>query len=136
MGLFDAVSRDDRLTPQLALGGALVFTIAADGALDDDELVGLARVLRHEATFQAAARYASRHGFDEFLEAARGILDHAQRLCVFLNAVDLAMSSGALGALRQARLMRMMTAFELEEETLRPAIDVLAAKNDVAVLGL
>lgn len=137
MGLFDgAAPREARLTPGLALGGALVFIAAAEGDVNDDAIGHMARVLRTDVLFQSSVQYAARHSFEAFIAEAARTLDPAQRLCVFLNVVDLVTLRGAPGIDEETRLRQLIEAFELSEETLRPAIETLIAKNNISALGL
>jgi uncharacterized tellurite resistance protein B-like protein len=128
---FEVASRE--LTPKLALVAGMVYVGAADGHLDENEIGDIVKVVPDSRTLEAGLKYARRWSYSDFLEEAVKVLDSKQRLCLLLNAADLAMGDGHFAPTESMRLDEMAKHFEISEETLRPHMESLRIKNDLTV---
>lgn len=137
MGLFDKLGpRRSEFSPSVALGAALIYLSAAEGRLDDDEVVILARLLPDPETLDASIRYAGRQSFDDFLVECRATLTPGQRHCILLNVVDFALHDGALTTAEEQRIRTLIDGFGFTENDMSPAVDALIIKNDRSVLSV
>lgn len=125
------------LTPRNSLAAALLYTMASDGEMDQEEIGHLISVMGPRATRQdldAALRYVRSTPPADFAQAAAQRLRPDQRLCIVLNMIDSAMSDGEAEPQEQELIMNMVRAFGLSEAELEPHFRTLVAKNDRAVL--
>ena len=136
-GMFKTQSPAFDLTPRNSLAAALLYTMASDGEMDQEEVGHLISVMGSRATRQdvdAALRYVRSTPPAEFAQAAAQRLRPDQRLCIILNMIDSAMSDGQAEAQEQELIMNMVRAFGVSEAELEHHFRPLVAKNDRAVL--
>ncbi|MGG5810323.1 TerB family tellurite resistance protein [Falsiroseomonas sp. CW058] len=125
------------LTPRNCLAVALLYCMASDGEMDQEEIGHLVSVMGQGATRQAvdaALRYCRATKPEEFAAAASARLRPDQKLCIILNMIDSAMSDGQAEPEEQRLVMGFMQAWGLPEAELEPHFRTLAAKNDRNVL--
>jgi len=136
MGLFDKFggSREIALTPKSALALAALTVVGADGAIDDEEIDGLRRVVRgDEDAFRRAFEVYKAKEIDECIELVAAALDDKQKAAAIVNLLDIAMADGVLAGAEERLLEAYASLFGLPEETLKKIIDVIALKNDFSV---
>jgi hypothetical protein len=85
------------------------------------------------ATLEAAIEYCKRHEVEDFLAEAAGVLSPEQRLCVMLNAIDLALGDGMLAEAEQQLLLLYAESFEIPDQVLQPHVRTFMAKNNLRV---
>jgi uncharacterized tellurite resistance protein B-like protein len=137
MGMFDGFSGGNQiqLNPQLALAAGLVYVSAADGHLAEDERYDILKVVPDDNILRMAQDYCRRTPFGQYLQAAASILSPSQKLCMILNLADMAMGDGHLAGQEAQTLMQVQQAFGIPDETLRPQVQTLMAKNNLSVFG-
>jgi uncharacterized tellurite resistance protein B-like protein len=96
MGLFDMFKTEPpKLTPKLALATGLLFMMAADGQIEEEEIGHLQSVLgSDEQLIQSAIKYLRAVPYDQFLTEANALLNPQQKLCVLVNMADSLLSDG------------------------------------------
>jgi uncharacterized tellurite resistance protein B-like protein len=124
---------DAGLTPRTALIAALIYISGADGNLDDNEIGDVLRVVPDRATLVAALEYCKQHDVETFLAAAAAMLTPEQKLCLMLNAIDLALGDGMLASAEQELLLQYAQEFGIPEHDLQPHVRTLMSKNDLRV---
>jgi uncharacterized membrane protein YebE (DUF533 family) len=125
------------LTPRNCLVASLLYCMASDGEMDQEEIGHLLSVMGPGATRQAldtALRYCRATKPEEFAAAAGARLRHDQKLCIVLNMIDSAMSDGQAEQGEQQLVMCFVQAWGLSEAELEPHFRTLTAKNERAVL--
>ncbi|MBL6455249.1 TerB family tellurite resistance protein [Belnapia sp. T6] len=135
--LFKSASTALELTPRTCLAVSLIYCMAADGEMDEEEIGHLIAALGRGTTrgqLDAALRYARATKPDQFLADATPRLRPEQRLCILLNMIDSAMSDGEAEQGEQELVRRFATAWGLSEEALAPHFRTLVAKNQRIVL--
>jgi uncharacterized tellurite resistance protein B-like protein len=136
MGLFDGfLGQKVQLTPRTALVCGLLYVSGADGHLDENEIGDVLRVVPDRATLEAALKYCKQNGVDAFLQAASTMLSPQQKMCLMLNAVDLAMGDGNLDGAEQQLLMRYAQYFQIPDHVLQPHVQTFMIKNNLSVFG-
>jgi len=136
MGLFDGfLGENPQLTPRVALIAGLIYVSDADGHLDESEIGDVLRVVPDRATLEAALRYCKQNDVQTFLQAAAAMLTPQQKLCLMLNAIDLAMGDGNLDGAEQQLLMQYAEVFEVPEQVLQPHVQTFMIKNNLSVFG-
>jgi len=148
MSLFGNMgSRADQLTPWLSFTISLVYCIAADGEVDEEEIgylltalggeridedtVGVAN--RNREILDRAIAYTNRHTPEEFLETAAAMLNMEQKLCILMNMADSALSDGIAEDEEQRLILQFKEAFGVSDDQLAPLMQALLIKNDKSV---
>jgi len=136
MGLFDKLSstKNIQLSPKGALALAAMTVIGVDGAIEDDELAGLQRIVRGdaEAFNQAYALYKDK-SLQECLDIVTEALDQKQKVSVIANLLDLAMADGILAGAEEKLLTAYVGSFQLSEDIIKDIVEVIQVKNDFSV---
>ncbi len=136
MGLFDGFAGQQiQLTPKVALAAALVYVSAADGHLDPNERGDVFKVIPDDNVLDQGILFARRTPYPQFLDAAARMLSPAQKLCMILNAADLAMGDGHLAPQEQNMLVQMAQMFQIPDAHLQPYVQALMIKNNTSVFG-
>lgn len=136
MGLFDGFQGQTiNLTPKVALAAALVYVSAADGHLDPNERGDVFKVIPDDNILDQGILFARRTAYPQFLDQASRILSPAQKLCMILNAADLAMGDGYLAPQEQSMLAQMAQVFQIPDAHLQPYVQALMIKNNLSVYG-
>lgn len=134
MGLFDGFpSNSVQLNPQVALVAGMIYISAADGTLDDNEIADISRVVPDRAALDGAMQFVRRTPYQQFLAEAARLLTPAQKMCLVLNAADMAMSDGHLASEEQQKLIQMQQYFQIPDAHLQPCIQTLMMKNNLNV---
>jgi uncharacterized membrane protein YebE (DUF533 family) len=125
------------LTPRNCLLGSLLYCMAADGEMDEEEIGHLLSVMGPTGTrelLNAALKYCRATPAEQFATAAAARLSPPQKLCILLNMIDSAMSDGEAEPQEQQLVMGFMQAWGITQAEMEPYFRTLAAKNDRAVL--
>ncbi len=136
-GLFKSQGSAMELSPRNCLAIGLLYSMVADGQMDEEEIGHLVSVLGRGATRQqveAALRYVRSTQPDQFLAESGPKLRPDQKLCIILNMIDSAMADGEAEQGEQQLVMKFAAAWGLSEADLTPYFHALVAKNDRAVL--
>jgi uncharacterized tellurite resistance protein B-like protein len=131
-GDFDIAANTATLTPPLALVVSLIYMMAADGSMAEEEVGRLnAAVGGSSALLKAGLRYVSKVRAPQFLALAAPLLDERQRLCILLNACDTMMSDHKVVKVESDLFRRMLTSFEVSEKEFERYLNIIFLKNDV-----
>lgn len=136
MGLFDKLlGKEAKLTPKSAFALAAMTLIAADGQIDEEEILSLRRLVKGDTDSIKTAQkvWQGTPSLKELLPLIAAALDSRQREVVIANLIDLAMADGTLANAEKELLNLYMQAFEVSEEVVKPVIDVVALKNNSSV---
>ena len=136
MGLFDAFTGTQvNLTPKVALVAGMIYVSAADGHLDDSEAGDILKIVPDCQILDQALQYSRRTPFQRFVEEASRILTPAQKMCLVLNAADMAMGDGYLAPEEQQMLVQMQQYFQIPDAHLQPYIQAFTIKNNLTVFN-
>ncbi|MDI1479851.1 TerB family tellurite resistance protein [Polyangium sp. y55x31] len=134
MGLFDGFGNNRiNLTPQLALVAGMIYISAADGQLDDSEAGDILKVVPDRRVLEEALNYVRRTPYQQFLDGATRVMSPAQKMCLILNAADMAMGDGYLAPQEQQMLVLMAQVFQIPDAHLHPYIQAFMIKNNLTV---
>lgn len=150
MGLFDMFLGDQgqQMTPHLAFAIALMYMMAADGEMDNEEVGFLLSVLggkssgkggpigvgaNNRALIEKASQYVKRNPVDKFIAQAAPILTDAQKMCILVNLVDCALADGQPEQEEQQLFGRFLQGFGVPMERFKPFFEVVALKRDISV---
>ena len=127
MGLFDMFKSDagTEMTPHFAFVTALIYMIAADGEIQNEEIGQLLSVLggekssngvigvgaQNEKLLRNAQKYVQSNSPDKFLEEAAPLLTDAQKMCILTNLCDSLLSDGNADPTEQQLFYKFMQGF-------------------------
>ncbi len=132
----EAVGHVIELTPHLALAVALLYMIASDGEIEDQESSQLQSVLGGDKeVLRYGLSYVQSTAIEQFLQDASEVLAHKDRLCILTNVCDSLLSDGHADDDELALFYGMVTAWGLTSKTFEPYYKTIALKNDKTVLG-
>ncbi len=148
MGLFDMFKGDsEEMNPHLAFATSLIYMIAADGKVENEEVGQLLAVLGGEESddgtigvgannrqlLDRAFKYQQKTQLETFLSEASPILTDAQKMCILTNLLDSSLSDGTAAPEEQVMFAKFLEAFGISEERFKPFFDVIVLKTDRAV---
>ena len=135
MGLFDMFKTEaPKLSPRLALAVGLLFMMAADGQIEQEEIGQLQSVVGgDEQLIHAAIKYLRAVPYDQFVSEANALLNPQQKLCVLVNMADSLLSDGHAAAAEQSAFNKALSGFGMTEDGFRPYFETLAVKNNRSV---
>jgi uncharacterized tellurite resistance protein B-like protein len=149
MGLFDMFKGDsgEQLTPHLVFAASLIYMMAADGEMDNEEVGHLLSVLggsketdgsigvgaQNRQLLQKAQQIVRSMPMNQFLQQAAPMLTDAQKMCVLTNLIDSSLADGQAEVEEQQLFGQFMQAFGITEQQFMPYFQVLSLKNDRSV---
>jgi uncharacterized tellurite resistance protein B-like protein len=137
MGLFDMFkSEPPKLSPRMALAVGLLYMMASDGQIEQEEIGQLQSVVGGDRSLlETAVKYWRAVSFDQFLQAAPGVLNESQRLGLLVNACDSLLADGVAAPQEQAMFGQLLGAMAVSEDQFRPYFQAIAIKNNRSVFG-
>jgi tellurite resistance protein len=121
------------LSPAAVFAAALMFVASVDAEIDAEEKAYIERFWPATGpVYEAAVVFHNAHSAEELFPALAA-LSHQQKLCVLANAIEIAMSDGALRRAEQHMIRDLAAAAGLDEKDSRAAYDVLLIKNQISV---
>jgi uncharacterized tellurite resistance protein B-like protein len=137
MGLFDMFkSAAPKLNPRVALAAGLLYMMASDGQIGEEEIGQLQSVVGGDrALLEDGLKYIRAVSFDQYLQDVPAVLDDAQRLCLLVNACDSLLSDGTAAPQEQAMFGKLLAAMGFSEERFTPYFQTIAVKNNRTVFG-
>jgi uncharacterized tellurite resistance protein B-like protein len=135
MGLFDVFKSEPiKLNPYLSLAAGLIYMMASDGQIEEEEVGQLRTVFgEDDAVIQTALKYVRSNSLDQFLSESAQVMNEQQKLCVLINMADSLLSDGRAEANEQALFNRAMTAYGMNETTFGPYFQTILIKNNRSV---
>ena len=132
MGLFDVFKSEPlKLTPRLTLAVSLLFMMAADGGIEEEEIGQLQSVLGDDADLiDMAIKYVQSHTFDQYLAEAPGILSVVQKTCLMINVCDSLLADGVAAESEQTMFHQMLGAMGISQDDFRTHFQTIALKNN------
>ena len=124
------------LTPYLSLIVAILYMMAADDEISDQECNQLLSVFGDDQQIlQRALKYVESKSVDEFLAEMPEVVEGENRLCILLNVCDSSMSDGDFSKSEMILFSRMLTSLGYEKNSFKPYFDTIALKNKHSVFG-
>lgn len=135
---FTEIGHDEEilLTPYLTLACALLYMMASDGHLGEQESSHLQGVLGGDDKVLAyGLRYVQTVSIDQFLTDAPEVLSTKDKWCILTNVCDALLSDGHVDDEELALFSRLVSAFGLSEQKFQHSLKTLQLKNDKTILG-
>jgi uncharacterized tellurite resistance protein B-like protein len=135
MGLFDAFkSAPPALTPRLSLAVGLLFMMAADGQVEEEEIGQLRSVVGGDQDLiQTAVKYLRSVKYEQFLIDSASLLNEDQKLCLLINMADSLLSDGRAELSEQQTFGKALAQFGLSEDAFKSHFSTIAMKNNRAI---
>ena len=137
MGLFDKFSSNVELNPAIALATSMIYMMASDGELADEEMNYLFVTLQTfgdpQELVNSASKYAKKSDLETFQKEANKILSDEQKMTILANLIDLLLADGSAEEEEQELFFSFADAFGVSEEDISPYIDIISVKNDFAI---
>ncbi len=137
MGFFDKFSSTVELNPAIALAGSMIYIMASDGELAEEEMAYLVSTLQSfgdaEELVRSASKYSKNKDLETFQKEANEVLNHDQKMTVLANLIDLLLADGRAEEEEQELFFSFVHAFGVSEDEIQPFIDIISIKNDFAV---
>jgi tellurite resistance protein len=138
MGLFDGFkNKSDTLNQKHAFIASLIYMIAADGVVEDEEIMQLlgaiAQFPDRDEVFNTAVKYTKRTPPSQFLAETNGLLSDAQKMTILVNLADSLTSDGDADPSEQRLFEQFMQAWGISEDRFGPFFEVIVMKNDRTV---
>ena len=136
MGFFDKFSSDTELTPAIALATSMIYMMASDGEITDEEInylaVKLYAIGDANELMKLSQKYSKKQDLEAFQKEANEKLTDDQKFTVLANLIDLLLADGDADEDEQNLFFSFVEAFGISEEDIQPYIDILSIKNDLA----
>lgn len=136
MGIFDKLSgsKDVILTPKSALALAAMTIIGIDGAIEEEELSVLSRIVKGDRNaFEQAFKVFKDKSLEECVQLVSKSLDEKQKVAVIANLLDIAMADGVLAGAEKNLMMLYLNSFQISEDIINTIVEVIAIKNDFSI---
>jgi uncharacterized tellurite resistance protein B-like protein len=136
MGLFDklAGTRNIELNPKSALVLTALTVIAADGVIDEAEMLDLAKIVRgDQKSIDDAVRVLKTNSLEGSIDLVTKCLNEKQKLATLAIVIDIAMADGVLAENEQKLIQMYINRFGISEDLLKPIFDTVAIKNDFSI---
>ena len=124
------------LTPYLALIAAILYMMAADDEISEQECNHLLSVFGgDQQTLLRAIEYVESKSIDEFLTEIPEVVEGENRLCILLNVCDSSMSDGDFSKSEMILFSRMLSSLGYDKNSFKPYFDTISLKNKHSVFG-
>ena len=136
MGFFDKFSSNTELTPAIALATSMIYMMASDGEVTDEEMnylaVKLYAIGDAEELIQLSRKYSKKQDLEAFQQEANEKLTEDQKFTILANLIDILLADGDADEDEQNLFFSFSEAFGISEDDVQPYIDIISTKNDLA----
>jgi len=136
MGFFDKFSSNTELTPAIALATSMIYMMASDGEIDDEEInylaVKLYAIGDAEELMSLSQKYSKKQDLEAFQKEANEKLTEDQKFTILANLIDILLADGDADEDEQNLFFSFVEAFGISEDDIQVYIDIISVKNDLA----
>ena len=136
MGFFDKFSSETELTPAIALATSMIYMMASDGEITDEEINYLATKLYAigdaNELMKLSQKYSKKQDLEAFQKEASEKLTEDQKFTILANLIDILLADGDADEDEQNLFFSFTEAFGISEDDIQPYIDIISTKNDLA----
>jgi len=136
MGLFDklAGTRTVELNPKSALVLTTLTVVAADGVINEAEMLDLAKIVRGDKkSIEDAMAVLRVNSLEGSMDLVTKCLNEKQKIATLAIVIDVAMADGVLAENEQKLIQMYINKFGVSEDILKPIFDTVAIKNDFSI---
>ena len=136
MDFFDKFSSNTELTPAIALATSMIYMMAVDGDVSDEEMnylaVKLYAIGDANELISLSQKYSKKQDLEAFQKEANEKLTEDQKFTVLANLIDILLADGSAEEEEQNLFFSFVEAFGISEDDIQAYIDILSVKNDLA----
>ena len=137
MGAGDiAISEAIKLSPPLVLTACLLYIMASDGKIQEQESSQLQQVIGgNDGLLAHALAYVKAFPVEKFLEDAPSVLSQQDKLCIMANVYDSMLADGNADKREHEIFNKFREAFDLQKSDLNLIVEVVTLKNNKGIFG-
>ncbi len=137
MGAGDiAISEAIKLSPPLVLTACLLYIMASDGKIQEQESSQLQQVIGgNDGLLAHALAYVKAFPVEKFLEDAPSVLSQQDKLCIMANVYDSMLADGNADKREHEIFNKFREAFDLQKSDINLIVEVVTLKNNKAIFG-
>lgn len=130
------ISEAIKLSPPLVQAACLLYTMAADGKIQEQESSQLQQVIGgNDGLLAHALAYVKAFPVEKFLEDAPSVLSQRDKLCIMANVCDSMLSDGNADTKELEIFDTFREAFDLQKSDINHIIDTVTLKNNKNIFG-
>ena len=131
-----AISEAIKLSSPLVLTACLLYIMASDGAIQEQESSQLQQVIGgNDGLLAHALAYVKAFPVEKFLEDAPSVLGQQDKLCILANVCDSMLSDGSTDAKELEIFNTFREAFDLQKSDVDLIFEAITLKNNKDVFG-
>ena len=137
MGAGDiAISEAIKLSPPLVLTACLLYIMASDGKIQEQESSQLQQVIGgNDGLLAHALAYVKAFPVEKFLEDAPSVLSQKDKLCIMANLYDSMLADGNADKKEHEIFNNFREAFDLKKSDISLIVEVVTLKNNKDIFG-
>ena len=130
------ISEAIKLSPPLVQAACLLYTMASDGKIQEQESSQLQQVIGgNDGLLAHALAYVKAFPVEKFLEDAPSVLSQRDKLCIMANVCDSMLSDGNADIKELKIFETFREAFDLQKSEINHIIDTVTLKNNKNIFG-
>jgi len=130
------ISEAIKLSPPLVQAACLLYTMASDGKIQEQESSQLQQVIGgNDGLLAHALAYVKAFPVEKFLEDAPSVLSQRDKLCIMANVCDSMLSDGNADIKEIKIFETFREAFDLQKSEINHIIDTVTLKNNKNIFG-
>ena len=130
------ISEAIKLTPPLVQAACLLYTMAADGKIQEQESSQLQQDIGgNDGLLAHALAYVKAFPVEKFLEDAPSVLSQRDKLCIMANVCDSMLADGNADTKELEIFDTFREAFDLQKSEIDHIINTVTLKNNKSIFG-
>jgi uncharacterized tellurite resistance protein B-like protein len=130
------ISEAIKLSPPLVQAACLLYTMAADGKIQEQESSQLQQVIGgNDGLLAHALAYVKAFPVEKFLEDAPSVLSQRDKLCIMANVCDSMLADGNADTKELEIFDTFREAFDLQKSEIDHIINTVTLKNNKSIFG-
>ena len=130
------ISEAIKLSPPLVLTACLLYIMASDGKIQEQESSQLQQVIGgNDGLLAHALAYVKAFPVEKFLEDAPSVLSQKDKLCIMANLYDSMLADGNADKREHEIFNTFREAFDLKKSDISLIVEVVTLKNNKDIFG-
>ena len=130
------ISEAIKLSPPLVLTACLLYIMASDGKIQEQESSQLQQVIGgNDGLLAHALAYVKAFPVEKFLEDAPSVLSQKDKLCIMANLYDSMLADGNADKKEHEIFNNFREAFDLKKSDISLIVEVVTLKNNKDIFG-
>ena len=130
------ISEAIKLSPPLVQAACLLYTMASDGKIQEQESSQLQQVIGgNDGLLAHTLAYVKAFPVEKFLEDAPSVLSQRDKLCIMANVCDSMLADGTADTKELEIFETFREAFDLQKSDIDHIISTVTLKNNKSIFG-